>query len=162
MIQAMQRIQPILHHPKYCDWMKKIDQLEQDRVYCRHGLSHVLDVARIASLIAAERKASYPRDVIYAAALMHDLGRLKQYTTGEPHAEAGIQMARELLRATAFSTQEQQEILYAIGSHRVGDASDSLSQILFEADHASRMCFACEASDTCYWSEERRNHTILL
>lgn len=162
MIQAMERIQPILHHPKYRGWMKKLEQLEQDRIYCRHGLPHVLDVARIASLLAADRGVSCPRDVIYAAALMHDLGRLRQYTTGEPHAEAGIRMAQELLHATAFSAQEQQQILYAIGSHRVGDASDSLAQILYEADHASRMCFACAAADTCYWSEERRNHTVLL
>ncbi|MCD8356703.1 MAG: HD domain-containing protein [Clostridia bacterium] len=162
MIQEMERIQPLLHNPFYCDSLWKIEELERDRVYCRHGLPHLLDVARIAALLAVERKAPYPKDVIYAAALLHDLGRLKQYTTGEPHAEAGVAMAKDILRETAFTEQEQEEILYAIGRHQTGAAPDSLAQILFEADEASRMCFTCPAKDTCYWPEERRNHTVLL
>lgn len=162
MIQAMERIQPILQHPLYRDALQRIDTLEQDRIYCKHGLPHLLDVARIAALLAADRGAAYPRDVIYAAALLHDLGRLKQYTTGEPHAAAGVPMAQEILRDTAFTAAEQQEILRAIGRHQTGAQPDSLAQIICEADHASRMCFACPAADSCYWQEERRNHTVLL
>ena len=100
--------------------------------------------------------------MIYAAALLHDLGRLAQYTTGAPHAQAGVPMAQELLHETAFTAQEQEEILRAVSRHRTGDAPDSLAQIIFEADHASRMCFACKAADTCYWPEERRNTTVLF
>ena len=162
MLQAMERIQPILHSPRYQDWLRQMDELEAGRIYCRHGLPHLLDVARIAALLAAERHAPYPRDMIYAAALLHDLGRLAQYTTGAPHAQAGVPMAQELLHETAFTAQEQEEILRAVSRHRTGDAPDSLAQIIFEADHASRMCFACKAADTCYWPEERRNTTVLF
>lgn len=162
MIQHMERIRTLLEHPYYRSCLQEIEQLEHDRIYCRHGLSHLLDVARIAALLAADRKASYPRDVIYAAALLHDLGRLKQYTTGQPHAEAGIAMAQDILQDTAFTPQEQAEILEAIGGHQTGAAPDSLTQLLYEADEASRMCFACPAAETCYWPEERRNHTVLL
>lgn len=162
MIQEMERIQPIIHNPKYQNWLRQMDKLEAERIYCLHGLPHLLDVARIAALLAVDRGITYPRDVIYAAALLHDLGRLAQYTTGTPHTQAGIPMAQELLRDTAFTEQEQEEILRAVSRHRTGDKSDSLAQILFEADHASRMCFLCGAADTCYWSDDRRNHTILL
>lgn len=162
MIQAMDRIQPIVQHPQFLAWMKQMDELECDRIYCRHGLPHLLDTARIAALLAEDCASGYPRDVIYAAALLHDLGRLKQYTTGEPHAQAGVPMAQELLRGTSFTETEQEEILQAISCHRTGDDGNRLGQILHQADHASRMCFACEAADTCYWAEERRNYTILL
>ena len=162
MIQAMERLQPILQHPRFRDALQRIDALERDRIYCRHGLPHLLDVARIAALLAIDRGAQHPRDVIYAAALLHDLGRLKQYTTGEPHAQAGIPLAEEILRDTAFTAEEQADILQAIGQHQTGAAPDSLAQIICEADHASRMCFACAAADSCYWSDERRNHTVLL
>lgn len=162
MIQAMERIQPILQHPLYRDALQRMDILEHNRIYCRHGLPHLLDVARIAALLAVDRGVTYPRDVIYAAALLHDLGRLKQYMTGEPHAAAGVPMAQEILRDTTFTAAEQAEILQAVGRHQTGAAPDSLAQIICEADHASRMCFVCPAADSCYWSEERRNHTVLL
>lgn len=162
MIQHMERVQTLLEHPYYRSCLQEIEQLEQDRIYCRHGLPHLLDVARIAALLAADRKAAYPRDVIYTAALLHDLGRLRQYTTGQSHAQAGIAMAKEILKDMAFTQQEQAEILDAVGGHQAGAAPDSLTQLLYEADEASRMCFACPAADTCYWPEERRNHTVLL
>lgn len=162
MIQPMKRVRSLLEHPYYRQCLREIEQLEQDRIYCRHGLPHLLDVARIAALLATDRKADYPRDVIYAAALLHDLGRLKQYTAGQPHAQAGIAMAQDILRDTAFTQQEQADILTAIGGHQRGDTSNCLTQLLYEADEASRMCFTCPAADTCYWPEERRNHTILL
>lgn len=162
MIQAMQRIQPILQHPVYRDALRQIEQLEQNRKYCKHGLPHLLDVARIAALIAVDRGAMYPRDVIYAAALLHDLGRCKQYTTGELHAQAGVRIAQQILQETDFTEREQEEILQAVGKHQCDNSTEGLAHIIFEADHISRMCFACPAADSCYWAEERRNRTVLL
>ena len=94
MIHNMQRIQAILSHPLFCESLHKIQELERDRIYCKHGLPHLLDVARIASLMAADRQLDLPRDVIYAAALLHDIGRLQQYLTGEDHAAAGMRTAQ--------------------------------------------------------------------
>lgn len=96
MIHNMQRIQAILSHPLFCESLHKIQELERDRIYCKHGLPHLLDVARIASLMAADRQLDLPRDVIYAAALLHDIGRLQQYLTGEDHAAAGMRTAQEI------------------------------------------------------------------
>ena len=77
MIHNMQRIQAILSHPLFCESLHKIQELERNRIYCKHGLPHLLDVARIASLMAAARQLDLPRDVIYAAALLHDIGKSK-------------------------------------------------------------------------------------
>lgn len=162
MIHNMQRIQAILAHPLFCESLHKIQELERERIYCKHGLPHLLDVARIASLLAVDRQLDLPRDVIYAAALLHDIGRLQQYLTGEDHAAAGMRTAQEILRDTAFSASEQRDILQAVSKHRRGDTAQMLGRILCEADDASRMCFACAAQDTCYWPEHRKNNTILL
>lgn len=162
MIHNMQRIQAILSHPLFRESLHKIQELERERIYCKHGLPHLLDVARIASLMAVDRQLDLPRDVIYAAALLHDIGRLQQYLTGEDHAAAGMRTAQEILRDTAFSASEQQAILQAVSKHRRGDTAQMLGRILCEADDASRMCFACAAQDTCYWPEHRKNNTILL
>ena len=41
-----------------------IGQLEQDREFCRHGMAHLLDVARIACLMAAESDSPPDKEVI--------------------------------------------------------------------------------------------------
>ena len=118
-------------------------------------ISHPLNVAKLLVELGMDSQS-------VAAALLHDIGRLQQYETGEDHAAAGIRTAQEILRDTAFDEQEQQAILQAVGKHRKGDAAHVLAQLLCEADDASRMCFACAAQDTCYWPEHRKNNTILL
>lgn len=162
MIEQMERVQPILQSPAYTGLMKQLEELERDRIYCRHGLPHQLDVARIAAILALERGVDCPRDVIYAAALLHDIGRVRQYTDGEPHARVGVEAAADILRGTAFAADEQADILQAVGRHQTGGGACALVQLIREADHASRMCFACAARCTCNWPEERRNQTILL
>lgn len=162
MIQTMQRIQPILDNAVFQEYLQSIQELEKDRIYCGHDLAHLLDVARIAALLAADVHAAYPRDVIYAAALLHDIGRVQQYIDGTPHAQAGEAVARQILQHTAFSQQEQQDILQAVRGHQQDTAHNSLTQLIHEADHRCRMCFACPAQDTCKWTAERRNHTIWL
>ena len=56
MIHNMQRIQAILSHPRLCESLHPIQELERERIYCKHGLPHLLDVARIASLMAVDRQ----------------------------------------------------------------------------------------------------------
>ncbi len=161
MIQAMARIQPILQHAVFTAVLEQLENWEQDRIYCRHGLPHLLDVARIASLRADDQHMDYPRDVIYAAALLHDIGRLAQYTTGEPHAQAGVPLARRILQDTEFTAEEQDAILRAVRGHQTGE-TDALTRLICEADHACRLCFCCTARGSCKWTKEQRNRTVLL
>jgi putative nucleotidyltransferase with HDIG domain len=155
------RIRAILDNEQFQTALRQLEELERDRIYCKHGLSHLLDTARIAALMAVDSGADYPRDVIYAAALLHDIGRIEQYTNGIPHAQAGVPMAKEILQHTAFTPEECEEILQAVGGHRTDCAAHELTRLLGEADHRSRMCFACAAQATCKWAPEKRNHTVL-
>ena len=167
----MERINQLLHHPKFTETLKHLEALEQGRIYCRHGLSHLLDVARIASLIQHQKKPMenhIDTELIYAAALLHDLGRVSQYEQGLPHETAGLPLAKELLSDCGFSKEEQSVVLDAVLFHRSTEEIDTCSKtadlraLLIAADKLSRNCFCCAASDTCYWPEKEKNRGIVF
>ena len=78
----MVRIQKIVSHPEFKKSMESIRELEKDRIFCRHGMEHLLDVSRIAYIDNMETGAGYAKDVIYAAGLLHDVGKYLQYMQG--------------------------------------------------------------------------------
>lgn len=168
------RVQAIWDNDAFQCALRDIKVAEAEREFCRHGIHHLLDVARVAWMLNLERGLGLEREVVYAAALLHDIGRSAQYATGEPHDEAGVRMARDILDALsgdlAFSEEETAEILKAVAGHRgsedEGMPSDSLEQdrslaaLIYEADHRSRPCFACPAREACYWQDEKKNLSI--
>ena len=80
---------------------------------------------------------------------------------GTSHDEAGVQIAEQILSDLAFSSAEKEQILTAIGEHRSSkEETSSLSQILYEADKKSRMCFLCPAEKECYWDLSKKNMMI--
>lgn len=165
----MPRVDAIWRHPVYREQLIRIEKLERDRRFCRHGLTHLLDVARIMWIAAWEEglTAGLSRDVVYAAALLHDIGRAAQYEMEEPHDIAGVRIAREIMGTVddgcAFSDAEQELIADAIGAHRDGtDAVKPLARLLYRADKLSRPCFACPARPECNWPEEQQNLTICV
>ena len=160
----MPRVDAVWRHPRYRAELASLDAAEKTRAYCRHGLPHLLDVARIMWIYLLESgdAPAVPRDLAYACALLHDIGRAAQYATGEPHEEAGAHIAREILGTVesgcAFSPSEQEMLLCAIGSHRgPSSAASPLARALFLADKASRACYACPAAAGCTWPNEKRN-----
>jgi len=54
-------------------------------------------VARISYLMILEKRLPVSKDIIYATALLHDLGRADQYEKGISHEEAGAILAEEIL-----------------------------------------------------------------
>ena len=44
----MRRVNALLHHPRFTAALSELEALEEDRIFCRHGLPHLLDVARVA------------------------------------------------------------------------------------------------------------------
>lgn len=159
----MQRIDRILRHPAFLRAMERIDCLERERIYCRHGMQHLLDVARICYILCLEHRIPADKPQIYAAALLHDIGRAEELSGGRPHQLAGSALAAEILEDCGF-LQEREVILSAILEHRKKQPQQvhTFAQALCEADRLSRMCFCCEAQDSCNWSEERRNHTVIV
>lgn len=144
--------------------MEKIDCFEQNRIYCKHGVEHQLEVARMAYIMALEEKTNIKKEFIYAAALLHDIGRGMQYQTNMPHEKASVLLAETILPECGFLEHEIREIVDAIDSHRVTNKENlsDLAKIIYKADKKSRNCFLCKSADTCYWPEDKKNHSLEL
>jgi len=167
----MERINRILTNKNYQKYIEKNIAAEENRVFCRHNMEHFLDVARIGWIINLEEQLGQDKEMIYAAALLHDIGRHMQYESRIPHEEASVQLAGEILVNCGFEEEEIRIILDAIGKHR-GKSGKTMSEectnrerladILYRADKASRACFTCPVCEACNWSQEKKNLTLVV
>lgn len=182
----MPRVNAILRHPLYREWYGKLEETEKSRIFCRHQMTHLLDTARIAYITALEQGLDLEKEVIYAAAVLHDIGKQEQYENGVPHEISSERIAGEILDSlpecpaetsaaalpenssevpgkTAFTTEEKSMILTAIRGHRkLRDDAEPLERLLYAADKASRICFACPAEKECNWSREKKNMELTI
>ena len=156
----MDRVNQIWKHPLYQTELHKLQLLEADRAFCRHTPEHFLDVARLAYIRALEENYSVSKELIYCTALLHDIGRARQYEDGTPHDEAGAVIAEQILKELGFSPEEIQAIVSAIRGHRAETNQTILGQLIYRADKKSRNCFSCKAEPECYWSSAKKNMTI--
>ena len=157
----MKRADKILKNEKFRAYLDKTAQYERDRIYCLHDIQHALDTARLAYIKALEDDTKIDKEIIYAAALIHDIGRCVQYEDGTPHDEASVILGREILEECEFSADEIAEILTAVSEHRTDKERSPLGKLLFEADNKSRMCMLCKARATCKWREEDMNMEVV-
>lgn len=156
----MERIRQIQAHPLFQNIFSKLQCAENDRVFCCHTMEHFLDVARIMYIYNLEEGNSLKKDVIYAAALLHDLGRYEQIRRGTPHETAGAELAEKIMGECGFMPEEIREVRTAILGHRDKsslNSTSSLAEYLYRADKKSRLCFLCKAEPECNWSEEKKN-----
>lgn len=160
----MERIDKILKHNLFLECLRRNEEAERNRVFCRHDMGHFLDVARIAMILNLEKALHIDKELIYGAALLHDIGRYQQYEQGIPHEEASAELAPLILSDCGFDKEEAEVILKAIRDHRTKEIAEeaSLSGILYLADKASRACFACKASGDCNWKQDKKNLTIKI
>lgn len=158
----MKRVNDIIYNKLFLRTLKQIDQFEENRLFCRHNMEHLLSVARIMLLFAKEEELILDQEVVYATALLHDLGRVVQYENGDNHAQAGLALAQEILAQCHYTREEQTKILTAIGRHNEKETSDTLSYLLKKADKLSRNCFLCPVYQDCYWPEQEKNRGITI
>lgn len=158
----MKRVDNIIHHELFRNALCEMNQWEEDRIFCRHNIEHLLSVARIMLLMATEEGISIQKDVLYATAFLHDLGRIYQYQNGEDHTIAGIHLAQDILRESSYTQEEQEAMIEAILDHNKKDASNELGRLLQKADKLSRNCFLCPAREECYWAEMEKNQGVIL
>lgn len=158
----MERIDKILNHDLFIECIRRNEEAEQDRIFCRHDMGHFLDVARIAMILNLKENLQIEEELIYAAALLHDIGRHLQYEKGIPHEEASAALAPQILADCGFDNKETSVILKAVSSHRTKEMAEeaSLNGILYRADKASRACFSCKAEADCNWKQDKKNLTI--
>ncbi|MCW2277068.1 HD domain-containing protein [Heliophilum fasciatum] len=186
----------ILEHAFFQQCMEQNQRWEQERLYCRHDLAHVLDVARIAYGMVLEyvcglpakkpplesyeawvdalqvgtakepkpaAELKYVKEIVYAAALLHDMGKWRQYATGEDHALVGGQLCQGVLADCGFTSAEIAVIAAAIEEHRHKGKRLStrfLGRILALADFYSRRCFDCPSMEGCKWADRKAGQLI--
>ena len=92
----MKRVNKILENSTYQEYIRKNKAAEVDRIFCCHNMEHFLDVARIAQIINLEEKLELSKELIYATALLHDIGRHVQYEDGTPHEVASAKLAENI------------------------------------------------------------------
>ena len=180
----MPQVDAVWNHPVYQERYRALQRAERDRAFCGHDLQHFLDVARIAWTVLLERGVAAPyaaalpeddaadggamvvdtaadahcpkvaRDVVYAAALLHEWGGPID-ETGKPHDIAGPRIAAEILGTVEqdkrFSSGECEQILAAIAHHRASagcacgasaegvSGAGALADALRYADKAARL-----------------------
>lgn len=157
----MKKAEAILRDETYLSLMEKISEREKDREFCRHGISHSLDVARIAYILNLEREYGFDRELIYGMALLHDIGRACCGEESVSHRISGLSEAESILQRAGYPEKEREAVLHAIQNHGDFEEKDrSLDSLLFEADKLSRNCFICPVREDCYWEEARKNKTV--
>lgn len=165
----MPRVDAIWRHPVFQEAYTRLRELERDRPFCRHQAAHLMDVARIMWIGNLERGLGFDREVVYATALLHDIGKAEQYESGAPHEEVGARRALEILgtlpSGNRFTPRETEEITSAIRGHRrLREGAGPLEGLLYQADKASRECFACpeRVRSMCTWSDGKKNLDIRM
>lgn len=157
-VYDLSRSEAVRSHPLFQEEMNRICRMEADRVFCRHGMEHLMDVARAAWIFTLENQYSLRKDVVYAASLLHDIGKGRQYEFGTPHHLASAELAEQILKDCQFTEAEVSDIVDAIRLHRKPTAEEMpLIQILYAADKKTRLCFSCPVQSDCNWSEEKKN-----
>ena len=159
----MKRINAILRHPLFVQQLTLLEELEAQRPFCRHDLTHLLDVARLMWIVVLEQGLALDRETVYAAALLHDIGRAEQIRRGIPHEDAGAMLAEKILPDAGFDAEETEAVIAAIRCHRGGapeNARAQLGELLYRADKACRLCWRCGVREACNWPEERKNAGI--
>ncbi len=160
----MQRVNQILELDSYKEYVERNEAAEEARKFCHHDMGHFLDVARIAYILNAEADYRLSGEMIYAAALLHDIGRWQQYQEGIPHEEASARLAPDILIKCGFNKGEISVIVEAIRQHRNSAVKEekNLNGLLYRADKLSRACFFCKAEKECDWKNDKKNKSLVI
>lgn len=158
----MERVDKIISDNEFIMRTRLTEEYEKTRKFCGHGRDHLLATARIAWILCLENNLQIEKDIVYAAGLLHDVGRSEQYDKGVSHEVAGTLIAKDILERCGYHEDEISLIIKAIGLHRTREIMNdkNLNGVLYKADKLSRECFLCKASDDCNWSDEKKNSTI--
>lgn len=155
----MKRLNKLIFGGEYRKYMDIIKEAEKDRVFCVHDMQHFLDVSRILYIYCLEKGIKADKELIYAAGLLHDIGRAWQYERGEKHSEASVKIASELMPKYGFTAAETEFVCTLISKHGDKNAG-GMAALMYKADKKARLCFECRAKAECNWSEEKKNSEV--
>lgn len=119
--------------------IEKIKKIVEKELSCSaHNLDHVMRVFNLCSHFIKKEKAD--KEVLLAAALLHDIARVKEdndYSGKTDHAIEGVKMAAPILKKLGFPPKKIMHIQDCILSHRyrTGHTPKTIeAKILFDAD----------------------------
>lgn len=168
-LPRMPRVDAIWDHPAFRKSYRRVVELERERPFCLHQVRHLLDTARIMWILNLERGLGLDREVVYAAGLLHDVGKAAQYADGTPHEVEGARLAAEILgslpEGLGFAPAERDQIVTAVRGHRrLREGAEPLERLLWQADKSSRACFACpgDVRAACTWADGKKNLDIRI
>ena len=154
---VIKRVNRILSNPLFMQYMEINQAAEAGSAFCKHDVSHMLDVARIAQLYNIKKRLGFSIELIYAAALLHDITKGLQIMEGVPHNESAIAPSTKILQDAEFCTDEVECVIAAILNHRKGPKKSTkfyaFSRLIYKADKLSRNCFLCKCT-SCDWSHK--------
>jgi len=157
----LNKVNSILNSEKFKEHLNRNKENEKERKFCIHDLQHFIDVGRIAYIMTLENNLKIDKEIVYATALLHDIGRWMQYEKGIPHEIASYELALDILMECGFNEKERSIILNAILNHRQkNNKKGTFQHIFYLSDKLSRNCFNCKVVDECNWSEEKKNYKI--
>ncbi|MGY5858232.1 MAG: HD domain-containing protein [Candidatus Thorarchaeota archaeon] len=105
-----------------------------------HTLDHIRRVYTLSIQIGENLPIS--TKVLRAAALLHDVGRIKESETGVSHSILSGEMSKPLLQELGYSETEIEQIIDAIRTHRFSEGIEPNSlegKILSDADKLDAM-----------------------
>ena len=74
-------------------------------------------------------------------------------------------LPKQLLSDIGYPSEWMSETLQIVGVHHGREEENAetgvMEYYIRRADHLSRNCILCEAADSCKWSDEERNQTII-
>lgn len=157
----MERVNRILKNEKFKQYIDTVELIERERIYCRHGLEHCIDVARITMLLSYEENIVLDKELVYAAAVLHDIGRS---SPNAEHHKKNAELAEPILKVCGFSPAEREKIEEVIENHGNNDVADekSFRGLFYRADKLSRSCYGCKAAAFCYWDGEKKNLSLQI
>ena len=105
-----------------------------------HAYDHTERVYKLAMHIGSIVRANLR--ILGAAALLHDIGRNQEKETGRSHSIVSGEMGREVLQKVGYSSEEIEQVISAIRTHRFSEGLEPESlegEILSDADKLDSM-----------------------
>lgn len=157
----MERVNRILKKEKFRQYIDTVEIIERERIYCRHGLEHCINVARITMLLAYEENVELDKELVYAAAVLHDIGRS---SPNAEHHKKSAELAEPILKVCGFSLAEREKIEDVIENHGNSGVAEekSFRGLFYRADKLSRSCYGCKAAAFCYWDDDKKNLSLRI
>lgn len=99
-------------------WREALDAFLGEFAHPAWGTAHSRRVFELSLRLAAQEGMAVDAEVLYAAAVLHDLGAMEPYRQeGVDHTERSLQAAPAVLGEVGFDPERYDRVLGCIGGH---------------------------------------------